>query len=107
MRRGTTPTVTLTVTNEDGTPCDLTGAELFVTFQEQGCAGRELTKTDVDAVVDGDATVITLTLSQEDTLAFREGYKVRVQVRAKKDGKALASTIASFGADEILMDGEI
>lgn len=109
MRRGTTPTVVLTVTNDDGTACDLTGAELYVTFQEQGCNGVEITKDgeDVAAEVVGKATKLTVSLTQEETLSFSENYSVRVQVRAKMDGRALASTIASFSAGEILKEGEI
>ena len=110
MRRGTTPTVVLTVTNEDGSALDLTGADLHVTLQEQGSGGHELTKTgeDVSAAVDGKATVLTVSLTQAETLAFHEGRKVRAQLRAKTaNGKAVASTIAAFDAEEILLEGEI
>lgn len=112
MRRGTTPTVTLTVTNTDGSPCDLTEQEVHVTFKTSThCAKKvELTKSgeDLDVSVDGDATVIGVTLTQEETLSFGTGHRVRVQVRCKdRWGKAQSTDIGEFTADEILLEGEI
>lgn len=110
MRRGTTPTITLTVTNSDGSPCDLTGQEIHVTFESGGCRGRKLIKSGDDLAVslDGGATVIDVTLTQAETLSFREGGSVRVQVRCiDPSGKAQATDIASFTAGEILEKGEI
>lgn len=108
MRRGTTPTVTLTVTNEDETPLDLTGKELHVTFDD---GRRQLTKRETDdgvtVEVDGDATIVEIALTQEETLMWREGGTVRVQVRVKGGGSAAATDIASFQAEEILLEGVI
>lgn len=111
MRRGTTPTVTLTVTNEDGTPIDLTGQEVHVTFQESGRDGVTFTKRETDegvaVSVDGDASIVEVTLTQAETLRFRTGRKVRVQVRCKDLDVAIATDIGQFDAEEILLDGEI
>lgn len=110
MRRGTTPTVKLTVTNSDGTPCDLTGHELYITFKEMG-ATHEITKREtdegVDVAVDGKSTVISVFLTQAETLTFTAGKKVRVQLRCKALGIAQATTIEQFDAEEILHDGVI
>ena len=107
MRRGTTPTVTLSITNTDGSPCDLSGQELHVTFES---GGKQLLKTEEDMTVTvGDtATTLSIPLTQAETLSFRECMKVRVQLRCKAPGgKAQATDIGSFTADEILEEGEI
>lgn len=111
MRRGTTPTVEITVANEDGTPCDLTGQELHVTFRSAGPPGSRacITKreSELSAVFDGTATVLSITLTQAETLSFATGAKVRVQVRNKDGLVAQASDIAELTAEEILLEGEI
>ena len=111
MRRGTTPTVTLTVTNDDGSDCDLTGHELYITFKEQRTNGSFFTKRETDEGVtvahSGKATVISVFLTQKETLSFKEGSVVRVQIRCKALGIATATDIEKFNADEILLEGEI
>ena len=109
MRRGTTPTVTVTVTNDDKTAVDLRGRSLFLTFKEQGCGGAEITKTEEDMAieVEGKATILSVPLTQEETLSFHSGYKVRVQLRCTDGDDAAATDIAEFTADEILKEGVI
>lgn len=111
MRRGTTPTVEITVTNDDGTPLDLTNADIHITFAEKSGRNHQITKRESDDMVsvefDGAATVISVFLTQEETLSFHEGRKVRVQVRSVEAGIALATDIGEFSADEILLEGVI
>jgi hypothetical protein len=115
VRRGTTPTVTLTVTNTNETDCDLTNSELYITFQEkpksQATKPYNLTKRETDDSVsithEGLSTIIEVTLSQEETLAFSTGSMIRVQLRCKELGVAQATDIKEFKAEEILLDGEI
>lgn len=111
MRRGTTPTITLTVSNEDGSSCDLTEDEIYVTFVESGADGVTITKTNKDPGVTvevvEDATVVSVKLSQEETLRFRPRRRVKVQLRSKHGTATQATGIAKFKVDEILMDGEI
>lgn len=107
MRRGTTPTITLSVTNTDGSPCDLSGQEIHVCFES---GSRKLIKTedDMTITVSEMATTLSIPLSQAETLSFRESKTVRVQLRCKaQNGKAQATDIGSFTADEILEEGEI
>lgn len=106
MRRGTTPTITLTVSNEDGSPCDLTTQEVYVTFDD---GQRQFTKreNEVSMAFDGKETTIGITLTQAETLRFKVGKRVRVQVRCKAMGIAQATTIDSFDPEEILLEGEI
>ena len=111
MRRGTTPTVAITVANDDGTPLDLTEHEFYVTFKERGASGAIVERTESDDGVevdfDGTKSVVSVLLSQADTLRFHTGAKVLVQVRAKRAGVAIATDIDGFDAEEILKEGEI
>lgn len=108
MRRGTTPTLTITLTNADGTACDLTTAENYVTFSEVGTS-YEFTKENEDLAIStsGLATVIGVTLTQEETLGFKANHVVQVQVRSKIGDVAIASEVAKFNVGEILLEGEI
>ena len=99
MRRGTTPTITLTL------DCDLTGHTVYVTLQDGGeqlTLGNDRLTLDV---ADG-VTTISFTLSQEETLAMPEST-AEVQVRAIKDGVAVASTIGRVAVSRILLEGVI
>ena len=111
MRRGTTPTITLTVTNEDNSPLDLTNDEVYITFKESGSNGSLLTKRETDdgvsITVNGNASIVEVTLTQAETLGFRPGRTVSVQIRAKDADVAIATDIGHFDAEEILLDGEI
>lgn len=109
MRRGTTPTLQLAVTNEDGSACDLTGCDVYVTFEEIGTGGAKFTKREdeLEMEVVDDTTIVTVTLSQEETLAFKAPHSVKVQLRAKHGNKAIATGITKFKVEEILLDGEI
>ena len=111
MRRGTTPTVTLTVKGANGGICDLTDADIYVTFADRKKSNVVLTKSTNDngvtvSLVDN-YSVIRIVLTQADTLSFKVGSRVRVQLRAKKGDKAIASDIGEFTMEEILLDGEI
>lgn len=97
MRRGTTPTIKLSVKG------DWTSWRKFVSFQN----GKELiTKQDdeLDVFMDGDKTTVSVTLTQQDTLSFREESSVSIQMRMINDETAVATTIAKVPVDKILMD---
>ena len=102
MRRGTTPRVTVTA------PIDLTPMTVYLTFK-QGSAEATLTNADFEAFAYADGkTTISASLTQEQTLAFEAGERVRVQVRAVDgDGYALASSIASAPVTAIIREGAI
>ena len=99
MRRGTTPTHTIT------TDIDLTGADVIYLTYQQGCRN----------VLDLDASRLTVTeeqievtLTQAETLAFDRRRDVSIQIRARfPDGSAVASNIMTTTAEEILKDGVI
>lgn len=117
MRRGTTPTVALTIDND----YDVSYAtDIWVTF-EQPSTGVELTRewkrypdtSDPNAnsgiTVDGQNVVVTL--SQEETLEFSKG-SVQVQVKLKKDDfdegtiydNVVGTVIKKIKVDEILSE---
>ena len=98
MRRGTTPTNTFTV------DVDLRQATaMYVTYKQGGTVLLEKTLEDITVSEDK----IEVELSQEDTLAFKNGT-VQIQIRAKfVDGSALASNIITVNMNAILKDGVI
>ena len=99
MIRGTTPKLEFTI--PFGT--DLI-KELYITFAQGAEVVIEKTLADCDC--EGERLV--LRLSQADTLAFKHGQLVDVQLRVKTvNGEALASDIIRATADRILKDGEI
>lgn len=105
MRRGTTPTNTFT------TDVNLTGATVFVDYEQRGNIILEKTGADLDITVvetqTGTTSTIELELSQEDTLSFKPG-EVLIQIRAVyPDGTAIASNIIRTTAERIIKDGVI
>lgn len=98
MRRGTTPTLRITV---EGIQVESL-TSIFLTLKQ---GNTELEKTNVE--VDTENNRLIAELSQEETLMFDEGG-VRVQFRALlENGKAVASNIVTTTMDEILMEGVI
>ena len=97
MRRGTTPTITIT------TDIDLTEASnLFVTFKQGDRVVCEKTLEDVTIT----ETSVICELDQNDTLALKDGL-VRFQIRATLGDSKVASNIMTANADEILKGGAI
>ena len=100
MRRGTTPTFDIEV------DADLTGLAIHLAF---AVGDTLIIKTDdaLDVEIADGVTAISCTLTQEDTLAMRDGGICEVQVRAfNADGSlALATEIGSVHVQRILEDG--
>ena len=100
MRRGTTPTITVTV------DADITDMNIFLAFRN---CGRLLVKSgdELEVSVEEGVTTITTTLTQDETLAWRAGTDVEIQVRAEKlDGTvAIATDIATLAVERILQGG--
>ena len=102
IRRGTTPTVRVRVNR------DLTagGWQLHLSFSgrrarvEKGNGDMELAQAD-------GGCVLSVPLTQEDTLAFRAGETVLVQLRARSGDAAIASGVAQLAVRGVLEDGVI
>lgn len=98
MRRGTTPTLTLTVEG-----VDLTGYKIEVDIRQ---GNHQLIKNG-EATLDGDNSVIDLILTQAETLSFKS-QPVSIQVRfINAEGVAGATTIEEVPVGEIIRNGVI
>lgn len=97
MRRGSTPT------NTFGVDIDLTNATVFVSYEQNGMVVLEKTGDDLTVTADS----IQLSLSQEETLAFKPG-EVQIQIRyVLPTGAADASNIVRTTFERIIKDGVI
>lgn len=97
MYRGTTPT------NVFRTDVDLENASvLFVSYKQNGKVVLEKSLEDVSVK----KTLVTVNLTQKETLLFQDGI-VTIQIRAKfPDNTAIASNLIRTTAEEIVKDGE-
>lgn len=98
MLRGTTPTHTFQVDT------DLTTASvIYITYDQDEKPVVEKTGSDITAT----SSTLVVTLSQAETLRFRDG-RVRIQIRARfPDGSAIASNVITTTAEAVLKEGEI
>lgn len=97
MRRGTTPTITIT------TDIDLTAASnMFLTFKQNDRIAFEKTLEDVNITENS----VVCELEQNDTLALKDGI-VRFQIRATLGDSKVASNVMTASVDEILKGGAI
>ena len=99
ITRGATPTHEFTVTE------DFTAAvACFITYQQNGETVLEKSIEDVTIT----ATKISTTLTQADTLVFKESAPVKIQIRIKmNDGSAHVSAPITTRASELLKEGVI
>lgn len=105
MRRGTTPTIPLTVDKDISD-----GWTIYATFRS-GSHEVELTNDRMTIELEPETeteqakTLINVTLTQEETLAMHGSAEV--QIRAIKDGTAIATDIQRVDVGRILKDGVI
>ena len=98
MRRGTTPTITIT------TDIDLSEASnLFVTFKQGDDVVFEKTLSNVTVTENS----VICELTQKETLSLNDGKAVRFQIRATLADQKIASNVMTASVDEILKGGEI
>ena len=97
MRRGSTPTHVFTV------DLDLTDANIYVSYEQDGRVIIEKTGEDLTVTPNS----VTTSLTQEDTLSFHPG-EVLIQLRyVKPSGEADASNILRAQFERIIKDGVI
>lgn len=102
MRRGTTPTLILTIKN-----VDLTGSELEVALKQSRYFVIKK-NNDLHIELDEEDTVVSLYLTQEETLSFSTQKMLSIQVRfIDEDGVAGATNIKQIPVDQILREGVI
>lgn len=98
MRRGTTPTLTIT------TDIDLTEASnLYLTFKQGDRVCFEKTLNDVTITED----TVSVWLTQAETLVLKDGRMVSFQIRATLGDQKVASNVMTSPVGEILKGGEI
>ena len=104
--RGTTPTLTFHVKNEQLDLANL--AEIWITFKIKSYASvKEKTYTLDDVSIDTEEKTIELFLPQEDTLDFADPNTV-VQIRARFNNDLVyASSIINVEIGHILKEGVI
>ena len=101
MRRGTTPTLTFTTPYE----ADIVESG-YITFQQRQTNVLDVALSDPSVTVADNS--ISITLTQEQTLAFSTAAPCEAQIRAiLQSGKAVASNIVCIPVCAILKDGEI
>jgi hypothetical protein len=101
MRRGSTPT------NVFHLPIDLSQATVFVSYEQHKRVIVEKTGSDLTFAGTTGNYTITVELTQQDTLKFRDG-NVNIQIRyVFPTGDADASNIVTTTAERILKDGVI
>ena len=100
MYRGTTPTLSIRSNS------DLTGWTVEVDVKGPSAL---ITKTGNDVTITADTRgcIVSTTLTQADTLSLSADNTAKVQLRAIKDGVAIASSIAALSVEDILRDGTI
>lgn len=97
MRRGTTPTITIS------TDISLVDASnLFVTFKQGDRIAFEKTLDEVTVT----ENAVICELEQNDTLALKDGL-VMIQIRATLGDSKVASNIMTASVDAILKGGAI
>lgn len=102
MRRGTTPTVKIKL---GGIDFDLV-KDFYVTIT-QG-SSISLTKTGEDLEIDEDESIVSVTLTEQETLSFNAKVTLNIQVRVKThDDVCLATGIKQINVTDILWDEEI
>lgn len=101
LYRGTTPTHSFTL------PDELNGVELaalYITYRQDGNAVLEKALSDVSV----ESGVVTVHLTQEDTLSFRADSVVQIQIRLRTAaGNAMASDVIRVDVGRVLKDGVI
>ena len=98
MRRGTTPTLPLIV------DADIADWTVYASFKTNGEV-YTFNNDRMQMTVEDDVTTILLTLTQEETLAMHGSAEV--QVRAIKNGNAIATEVKRVDVGRIIKEGVI
>ena len=100
MRRGTTPTHTFTIPNEISVP---TLEVIYITYSQ---FGRTVLEKDIDDLLINNQK-LSITLTQEETLSFKDGTaNVQIRCRSSED-IAYASDIKTIKVETVQKKGII
>lgn len=95
IRRGTTPTINVSV------PMDLTDYTCLLTFGLVKFEKFTVDNSQMTIEVDEGSSVLSFTMTQEQTLSLAAGM-TKAQLRVVKDGVALASNIVDVEVEEVI-----
>ncbi len=100
MTKGTTPTLKIKLSGIETSRLK----SIYITLKQ---GNKEVTKTYDDGIIAESESMLSVPLTQEDTLAFEQGY-VYIQLRAMTDNDvAIASKERILVMDGILKEGVI
>lgn len=100
MIRGTTPTLKLKLNGIETSRLQ----SIYITLKQ---GDKEITKNNDDGIELESDSVLSVALTQRDTLTFAQGY-VYIQLRAiTTDGLAIASKTRLVFIDDVLREGVI
>lgn len=99
MVRGTTPTLSFELPFEASE-----ATALYITISQR-YENIQIEKALEDCSIDG--TIVTVTLTQEETLRLIADKPVLIQVRVVKDNVAMASDLIKTTVADVLKDGVI
>ena len=102
MYRGTTPTFVIEIPNTIDVET-ITSAYLSFEQHAQKILEIDLSGMAIDTV----KNTLSVTLSQEQTLAFESGTMVYYQLRLAVGGSAYATSVWQVPAERIIKDGKI
>lgn len=103
MRRGTTPTITVSVSGLDLSSL----ATIYLTLKQILDDDSEIIITKYGDMldIDYDKETVSYRLTQEETLRFEPGKSIQVQIRAIDDYEtAFASPIKLITVDDVLLN---
>ena len=102
IRRGTTPTLLLLVKDQN-----LTGSTVYVTIRQKDTIVTKSNSQVLMAYDSTQGTLLTVKLTQQDTLKFKGGVS-EVQVRwIKSNSDAYATDIEELDVERALLEGVI
>lgn len=100
MTKGTTPTIKIKLNGIETSRLK----SIYITLKQ---GNKEVTKTNADGVITESKSMLSVPLTQEDTLTFEQGY-VYIQLRAMTDNDvAIASKERIIIMNDILKGGVI
>lgn len=101
ITRGTTATISITVEDYDPEQIE----KLYFTVKQ---GNINYTKTLEDEAIKVKNDVVSVTLTEAETLSFSTDGYIEAQIRGvKKDGVVFATAITKYRADRILYDAAI
>jgi len=102
--RGTSPTIRAYMTDTNGENINLSNYDEVWIMLKNGSTTIKIEKDDITFRAD---RMLEASLTQSQTLSLNPLDNLEVQIRAIKDGKAIASNITMVNCSDVLIGGTI